>query len=79
MCKFKNFTATQIFCEINFSKSKFSKMAILIILQALDLEFRKFQPIKFAKLSESPKNVKMAKLEPLELTRLIAWKFLSGR
>ena len=48
MCKFGNFSATQILREISFEDWRRSKTAMFADSEALNLVFGKFQPSKFA-------------------------------
>ena len=81
MWKFRNFSAIQNLCEINFSGSKSSKSAIFAILKPLNLKFGNFQPSKIAKIpqnqnSEALTNAKMADFEILETPILISCMIL---
>ena len=55
-------------------------MVILTISEALNLDLRKFQPVKVAKMSrneafKASKIVQIAIFETLDLPKLISWKF----
>ena len=79
VCKFQDFSTTQILREINFVGSRNAKSSISTHLEALNFVFYAFLHVSKAEIDQiskiqSPKNGKNAVLELLNSPKLISRK-----